>query len=314
MGADTAASEAITEVEQPVRGPFDLDASIRFLEGFTPAGRPDAADEPGVLRLAFPAAPGWRTARVLVRRRGNRVTVEIPQADDPPTAAAHAARILSLDLDGDAFAEVADRDPALAALHGRYRGLRPVLFWSPYEAACWTIIGHRIRIVQAAALKRRISEDLGERVSVAGVELTAFPAPERLLAAPRIPGLPTIKADRLRAIAEAALAGDLDADRLRALPAEEAVADLQRLPGIGPFSAELTLVRGAGHPDVFPTAERRLHAEMAAAYDLRDPSPARLAAIADRWRPYRSWAAFLFRARREDDTGEIAGRPRTPPA
>lgn len=305
------ATEAVSRIELPARGPFDLAASMRFLEGFTPAGRPDAADEPGVLRLAFPAAPGWRTARVLVRADGPAgpgVTAEIPEADDPPAAAAHAARILSLDLDGDAFAEVTERDPVLAALYRRYPTLRPVLFHSPYEAACWTIIGHRIRIVQAAALKRRIAEELGERVRVAGVELTAFPSPERLAAAPRIPGLPEIKADRLRAIAEAALAGELDAERLRALPADDALAELRRLPGIGPFSAELTLVRGAGHPDVFPIAERRLHAEMAAAYDLRDPSPAGLAAVAERWRPYRSWAAFLFRARREEDTGEIAGR------
>lgn len=308
------ATETITSVELPVRGPFDLDASIRFLEGFTPAGRPDAADEPGVLRMAFPASPGWRPARVLVHVRGSGVAAEIPEADDPQAAAAHAARILSLDLDGDAFADVAGRDPVLAGLHRRYRGLRPVLFWSPYEAACWTIIGHRIRIVQAAGLKRRIAEELGERVVVAGAELTTFPSPERLLSASRIPGLPEVKAERLRAVAEAALAGDLEAERLRALPAEEALAELRRLPGIGPFSAELTLVRGAGHPDVFPTAERRLHAEMTAAYDLRDPSAVDLAAVAERWRPYRSWASFLFRARREDDTGEISGRPRTAPA
>src|SRR6266704_1780462 len=38
-------------------------------------------------------------------------------------------------------------------------------FWSPYEAAAWTIIGHRIRITQAAAITARIAErpvpDLG---------------------------------------------------------------------------------------------------------------------------------------------------------
>lgn len=302
-----AAYEPVTRVELPVRGEFDLAASMRFLEGFTPAGRPDAAGEPGVLRLAFPAAPGWRAGRVVVRQSDGAVTAEIPERDDAEVVAAHTSRILSLDVDGTAFADVARRDPVIGGLQGRYPGLRPVLFHSPYEAACWTIIGHRIRITQAAALKQRIAEELGERVRVAGVELTAFPAPERLLAAPRVPGLPEVKVERLRAIAEAALDGDLDAGRLRALPADAALTELKRLPGIGPFSAELILVRGAGHPDVFPTVERRLHEEMTTAYDLADPSPSELAAVADGWRPYRSWAAFLLRAHREETTHEIGG-------
>jgi DNA-3-methyladenine glycosylase II len=305
-----AATEAITSVELPVRGGFELAASMGFLEGFTPAGRGDAAEETGVLRLAFPAAPRWETARVVVRQRGRDVVAEVPAGDDAELVAGHAARILSLDVDGAAFGEVAAGDPVIGGLHRRYPGLRPVLFHSPYEAACWTIIGHRIRITQAAALKQRIAAELGERVPVAGVELTAFPAPERLLSAARVPGLPEVKVERLRAIAAAALDGALDAAHLRGLPADAALAELRRLPGIGPFSAELTLIRGAGHPDVFPTAERRLHEEMAGAYDLTDPSLAELSAIAERWRPYRSWASFLLRVRREDDTGEIAGKRR----
>ena len=42
------------------RGPFSLAASIKFLEGFTPAGHSGAAD--GVLQLAFPVDGSWRTA------------------------------------------------------------------------------------------------------------------------------------------------------------------------------------------------------------------------------------------------------------
>jgi hypothetical protein len=49
------------------------------------------------------------------------------------------------------FLEVGERDRVVARLQRSYRGLRPVLFWSPYEAAAWTIIGHRIRISQALA-------------------------------------------------------------------------------------------------------------------------------------------------------------------
>ncbi|MCO6004351.1 hypothetical protein NE236_05095 [Actinoallomurus purpureus] len=282
-------------------GPFALAASVRFLEGFTPAGRPDAGRHRGTLALAFPAAPSWRPVGVRLRQEGDTVLAEIDaHPDDVGPAAEHARRILSLDVDGTGFASI--DDPHVAALRQRYPGLRPVLFHSPYEAACWSVIGHRIRIIQAAAIKQRMAERLGDDVG----GLASFPAPERLLAVTDVPGLPPVKIERLHGIARAALDGDLDADRLRSMEIARALVELQKIPGIGLFSAELILIRGAGHPDVFPASERRLHDEMAHEYGLHDPSPARLAAIAEAWRPYRSWVALLLRARRESDTSEIA--------
>jgi DNA-3-methyladenine glycosylase II len=79
---------------------------------------------------------------------------------------------------------------------------------------------------------------------------------------------------------------------------------LQQLPGIGPFSAQLILVRGAGHPDVFPANEERLHSEMREVYGMPGASAAELAKLAERWRPYRSWVALLLRSHREVRAGE----------
>jgi 3-methyladenine DNA glycosylase/8-oxoguanine DNA glycosylase len=297
--------------ELAVSGPFDLAASARFLEGFTPAARPDAALRQGELRFAFPCAPSWRPVGVVVRQEQADGPVRVRVSGDPSdvdSAVGHARRILSLDVDGSGFAEVGRRDPVVGELQRRYPGLRPVAFHSPYEAACWTIIGHRIRIVQAAAIKDRLARRLGTTVDVDGVELSTFPAPRVLLDLDGVPLVNEVKSGRLKAVAEAALAGELDAERLRALPVEQALERLRRIPGIGPFSAELTLLRGAAHPDGFPTAERRLHAEMALAYGLVDPPHTELAAIAEAWRPYRTWVALLFRTRRELETGEISGR------
>lgn len=47
-------------------GPCSLAASVRFLEGFTPARHPGAAD--GMLRLAFPADDGHSTIAAAVRQ------------------------------------------------------------------------------------------------------------------------------------------------------------------------------------------------------------------------------------------------------
>ncbi len=209
------------------------------------------------------------------------------------------ARILSLDVDGSGFAAVGERDPVVGVLQVRYPGLRPVLFTSPYEAACWAIIGQRIRFTQAALFKQRIAELHGRQLDVDGRRLWSFPAPAELLGMPAPSWLPEIKVDRLRVVAEAALTGVLDPAALRAVDPEDALETLRALPGIGAFSAQLILIRGAGHPDVFPADERYLLEEMRHAYIRPAATPAELASIADAWAPYRSWAALLFRVARD---------------
>lgn len=305
----------MTAVSFTPKGPFSLAASTRFLEGFTPASYEHAPD--GVLRLAFPADNGKSVIGFALRQKeaahGTGGTVHAdytlytggeaaePAAGTPAAKAARAqiARILSLDVDATGFPALGKADSVVGALQAEFPGLRPVLFYSPYEAAAWTIIGNRIRMTQAAHIKARLAEEHGRPVDVAGRRQHAFPTPDRLRRVDDIPGLTSVKIERLHALADAALDGRLDAARLRDEPAEFALTDLKELPGIGPFSAELILLRGAGHPDVFPAAEPRVHKAMAAAYGLdataADDIP-RLAAIADAWRPYRSWVALLLRA------------------
>jgi DNA-3-methyladenine glycosylase II len=294
------------------RGPFSLAASRRFLEGFTPASYSSAPD--AVLELAFPAEGSWRTVGVRVSQAGEEVDAEIispakPGADLVAEVRPQVERILSLDVDGSGFPGVGERDPVVGEIQRRYPGLRPVGFWSPYEAAAWTIIGHRIRMTQAAALKARIAERLGEPVSFGGRVIHAFPSPQQLAKLDAFPGLAGRKPEWLRSLAQAALDGQLDAARLRALPVEEALADLKKLPGIGDFSAGLTLLRGAGAPDAVPNAEPRLARAVALAYGLPGPATAeQIRAISANWRPYRTWVTLLLRIQLEDETGEITGR------
>ena len=297
-------------------GPFSLAASVRFLEGFTPAAL--AAVEGQPLEIAFPVEGSWQTVGVRLREHPDGAEYEVVSPMAPSrklltAVRAQVARILSLDVDGSGFPAVGERDAVIAGLQRRYRGLRPVGFWSPYEAAAWAIIGQRIRIRQAAAIKASMARQLGDPVSFGGHVVHAFPAPQRLAALGRFPGLSGRKPEWLRSIAVAALDGRLDAARLRALPPEQALAQLGQLPGIGGFSAELVLLRGAGAPDEIPLHEPRLARAVTLAYDLpQPPSAQELLRISGNWRPYRAWATMLLRAFLEDQTGEIAGKPHMP--
>jgi DNA-3-methyladenine glycosylase II len=295
------------------RGPFSLRASTRFLEGFAPAhyrGGTPAPDEVR-LRLAFPVEGTWQTAGVAVTQTNDATVITEVEGPELDGLREQLARILSLDVDGTGFAEVRRRDAVVDMLARAYPGSRPVCFNSPYEAACWSVIGHRIRIVQAAAIKERIAETYGEKRIVDGVELAAFPDPRTLEKVVDEIKLPEIKIERLRGIAAAALDGRLNGAYLRTLEPAVALEELKQLNGIGPFSAELILIRGAGAPDFFPSSERRLHDSMVQLYQLADDGLDRLTKVAEGWSPYRSWVSVLIRTHREDTTGEISRGSRT---
>ena len=71
---------------------------------------------------------------------------------------------------------------------------------------------------------------------------------------------------------------------------EETVAKLRSLPGIGEWTAQYIAMRELREPDAFPAADIGLLRAMATA-DGR-PSPTELLSRAERWRPWRAYAAL----------------------
>jgi 3-methyladenine DNA glycosylase/8-oxoguanine DNA glycosylase len=279
------------------RGDFALAASIRFLAGFTPlAYDDDVEDARETLRLAFPVEGDWRPVGVGVQQTDTG-SVTVTSTSESDAVAKQIERILSLDVDASTLEQQLRADRVASQLLSELRGLRPVCFASPYEAAAWAVLSQRIQMKQAARIRVRMCERLGHEVVVDGHVLHSFPDPETLRSTNSIEGLSPLKVKRLHGVAGAALDGLLDAAALRAAGPEQALGDVQQIPGIGPFGADLVLIRGAGEPDHFSHTERRLHAAMASAYgvDARDVDA--LQAIAERWKPFRSWIGFLFRAR-----------------
>lgn len=279
-------------VDIEVIGPWSLETSRTFWEQCAPVAPAATAGPDGALRTAFCADSDWRRVDVEVTRGGGPARIVVSGGGDLDVAAAQVRRFLSLDVDGRGWPGVVGRDPVLARVVARWPGLRPCGFHSPYEAAVWAVLSQRMGQARAAMLRDRLIADHGD----AG----AFPAPARLV---RLDvELPWRKSEYLRAVASAALDGLLDGARLRGLDPEEAVRQVQQVKGLGPFSAELVVIRGANHPDALPTQEPRVRAEIAARYG-RGP-----AEVAEGWRPYRTWAAVHLRVLRAMTAGRGPAR------
>jgi DNA-3-methyladenine glycosylase II len=285
--------------ELAVRGPFSLRAAAEFAFG---PGEARSHQFDGAMRLAFAVDGGVGYAGAVLRQPepDGAVEVELQLTDgaDPDAALRQVARIVSLDHDGAEFMRVGERDERIAALQSRHPGQRPVLFHSPYEAAAWSIISARRQSAQAARLRLSIGERLGAPFELAGRTLVAFPQPDALRALPPdTHGLNVEKVRRLRGVAEAAIARELDPGRLRAVGADRAYEQVQRLDGIGPFYAGLVVLRAGGFADaLLPINEPKLLGHVQRLYALdQPPSFERLAEIAERWRPFRTWSAVLIR-------------------
>jgi DNA-3-methyladenine glycosylase II len=283
-------------IEIVPRGPFSLAAARDFAGGF-PAGIGGGGVGPGSITLAFPVEGHEASAAIELWQDDDGVIRG--RSDVPPNllqpALRQAARSLSLDHDGTGWPAVGERDPIVGRLQAEHEFLRPVCFYSAYEAVTSFVIGQRISRRQAAVIKRGLAELLGDRPTVAGTEVAAFPRPSRLLELTAHPGLSAEKVRRLRGLAQAALDGRLDTETLRQLPPEVALAALQELPGVGPFTADATLYRGCGVADGLPGSDELGRTVLRDLYATDAPTTADVERITDPWRPYRMWAVVLLR-------------------
>jgi DNA-3-methyladenine glycosylase II len=276
-------------------GPFSLAEAATF--GF---GQRAGGDWDGVMRLAFclDGYAGQVAAEILQDGTGTvHGAVQAPAGVDLGQVRRQVARVLSLDHDGREFSRVGERDPVIGRLQAAAPGLRPPLFYSPYEAAVWSVLSARRPARQMMQVRERLSRAHGQVFELAGEELAALPTPGQLLAVGEFPGIPADRMPRLHAVARAALDGLLDAGRLLDLGPERAMTELQSLSGIGPFYSSLIVIRGTGFTDVLPVSEPRVRDLAAQLYQLEaPPSDAAFRTLAQPWKPFRTWAAVLIRA------------------
>jgi DNA-3-methyladenine glycosylase II len=164
----------------------------------------------------------------------------------------------------------------------------------PFQILAQAIAHQQLNGTAANTILARLTASCG-----AGV----FPSPEQILAAPaaqlRAAGFSFAKVAALKDLAAKALAAVVpDRPTLEQLDDEAIIARLTQVRGVGRWTVEMLLMFHLGRPDVLPVDDFGVRAGFRAAYGLRSlPHPRALAAWGERWRPYRSAAAwYLWRA------------------
>jgi DNA-3-methyladenine glycosylase II len=172
--------------------------------------------------------------------------------------------------------------------------LEPPAECHPFQTLAQAIAHQQLNGTAANTILKRLVDSCGGG---------RFPTPEQVLAASaeslRAAGFSFAKVAALRDLADKTLAAVVpDAATLLELSDEEIIARLTQVRGIGRWTVEMLLVFQLGRPDVLPVDDFGVRSGFQAAYGLsRLPRPQALAAWGERWRPYRTTAAwYLWRA------------------
>ncbi len=189
----------------------------------------------------------------------------------------------------DATDALVARDDVLAALvaeHGPIRLSAKVPVARRYESLAQSIAYQQLAGKAAASIwgrVRALSDD-------------GF-TPQAVLDLPpaslRGAGLSQAKADAVRDLARLVVAGDIRLDEVGRMPDDEVVAMLTQARGVGPWTAHMFLMFDLHRLDVWPTGDYGVRVGYGRAYGLDEPpTPKELDAFGERFRPYRSVAAW----------------------
>jgi AraC family transcriptional regulator of adaptative response / DNA-3-methyladenine glycosylase II len=290
---ETADTTSAVMVKLGYRAPYDWGAMLSFLRARAIPGVEAVTPD----RYSRTIAIGDQHGVLVVEAAAKnclKATVRFPNLKNLPAIIARVRRVFDLAADPVAIGVHLSQDPVLEPLVAARPGLRVPGAWDGFELAVRAILGQQITAPAATALAGKSVATYGKQITDAAAldrGLTrVFPTPRQLAGADLTAiGLPKTRRIALSALAAAVVADPLIFGPRRSL--EEAVDQLRSLTGIGEWTAQYIAMRELREPDAFPSADMGLMRAMSDRIGPR-PSPAELLAHAERWRPWRAYAAL----------------------
>ena len=290
-GSAAPTPSASITLQLSYRPPFDWAGLLAFLRARALPGVERVDDNAYLRTVRLGAHTGWVRVRHAPKQRS--LLVEFPHALTPvlPALLGRLRHLFDLSARPDVIAAQLGGAAVLAKLVKRRPGLRVPGAFDGFELAVRAVLGQQVSVKAATTLAGRLVQAFGEPIETPHEGLTHLtPAPARMALASLDEiaslGIVRMRARGTIALAQAAHSGGLLLDA-GASP-EATVAELQALPGIGAWTAQYIAMRALRWPDAFPKEDLIVRKR------LGDVSPARAAAMAEAWRPWRSYGLLYL--------------------
>jgi len=155
-----------------------------------------------------------------------------------------------------------------------------------FTALVHSIVGQQISKQAAATVWNRVQEYFGE-ITPARVAVASSEEIQQL-------GISLRKATYIKGVAEAALEGSLDLDRLNSLPDGEIIERLSSLHGVGVWTAEMMLIFSMQRPDVVSWGDHAIRKGMMNLYGLTELTREQFDKHRKRYSPYGTVASLYL--------------------
>ncbi len=289
--------------------PYDFDLSLSiYSEGDGQIRRFEKERYWQVVRL------GDKLAFLSIESSGTidnpKLIIELESVDeisdsDVKTAKEIVDSCLNLGLDLKPFYEHVKTDETMHRLTQELRGLKSPNTASIFEALISSIIEQQISLRVAHALETNVVKSFGDVLHIGRQVYYAFPTPRRLSAASAEQllscGLSRRKTEYIREISASVASKELDLEKFKSYQdTSEIVDELDKVRGIGVWTAELTLLRGMNRLDAIPADDLGLRRCISHYYSHdAEITSEKARQIAERWGRWKGLAGYyLIVARR----------------
>lgn len=273
------------------RQPFSWPALLHYFAGRAIPGVEHLTAESYSRTLRIRKHTGWLRISQEPGRDALRVELSTSLVPALPAVLQGVRRAFDLDAVPSAIAGVLGQDPLLAASVADAPGLRLPGAFDPFETAIRTIIGQQVSVAAATTVMGRVVRAFGETSSIpwpdehlTGLTVTAQKLSSQSIDTLAPLGLNSARANAILSISRAVAEGKIHL-RHSADPAR-AIAQLQELPGIGPWTAHYFGMRILGWPDAF------ISGDLIVRRALAPLTPRQIEERSQVWRPWRGYAVM----------------------
>ena len=267
------------------RHPYDWEAMLGYLRARAVEGVEVVARDGYTRTVRHEGEAGTIHVTHVEEAQSLAVTIQFPRVRSLAAIVARVRQVFDLDADVKSIAGHLARDPFLAKLISARPGLRSPGAWDGFELAVRAILGQQVTVEAGRQLAGKLVVACGARFG----DSLLFPSPAEVVDADSSSlGMPRARKSALVSMAKAALAEPGLFEPLGTV--EETVARLRAIPGVGDWTAQYIALRASREPDAFPSSDVALLRGATRSGGKR-PSPAQLLTRAERWRPWRAYAA-----------------------
>lgn len=209
--------------------------------------------------------------------------------------------VLGMDQDITGFYDLCQNDPVMTQVIAAYNGFHNTRSLDLYESLIVSVLGQQISNKVAIVIRRGFTQAFGSRIEYDDQCYWTYPNPTQIANSSieeiRSFKLSGRKAEYVQNIARAQLEGYLKLNIFEGMTNQQVIDHLCEIKGVGRWTAQWSLSRGIGRPDIFPEGDLVLNKLIAEYYlHTSDINLDAIKTYTENWKPYRTTASgYLYK-------------------